>query len=256
MWRKLFLSFRENMRCIAPDHLGMGLSSRPMKGSYGFTLGERTSDLSAFIDSIIPDGKIHLVVHDWGGPIGLGWAAMHPERVSSITMMNTGLRVPLGFVLPPSLALFKKSSFLGWLLAEKFPFFTNGLARKGTLRPLTRDAKDGFLAPYTRAVFRKAISAFVEDIPLKGSHPSAPALQKVDSAFETLCCKPMSLIWGLRDFVFGPLFLQDFKKRAPHAKVLPLPRSGHYLLEDEPQKIVLALRHFLELCSSGSIKTR
>jgi haloalkane dehalogenase len=67
----------------------------------------------------------------------------------------------------------------------------------------------------------------------------------VDRDFDGLKNAPTLLVWGLRDFVFTPAFLADFRARRPEAQVLALPRAGHLLLEDEPEKIAAAVRQFL-----------
>jgi cis-3-alkyl-4-acyloxetan-2-one decarboxylase len=69
-------------RVIAPDHIGMGLSDTPSLQDYPHTLARRVDDLAAFVDGLGLDQPVSLVVHDWGGPIGLAWAAEHPDRVA------------------------------------------------------------------------------------------------------------------------------------------------------------------------------
>jgi haloalkane dehalogenase len=241
MWRRL-IDGLEGYRRLAPDHLGMGLSSRPPAPR---RLAERIGDLGAFIDSLGPIGPVHLVVHDWGGPIGLGWAARRPERVASLAIMNTGLRLPPGAKIPWRLAAFKSFRPLGRLLAETFGLFTLGLARTGTFRPLSKAAESGFLAPYRLAAHRGAVADFVEDIPLGPGHPSFEALAEAERGFARLAEKPTLLAWGLGDFVFGPAFLDDFKARAPGAAVLAMGSAGHLLLEDEPERVVAAVRAHL-----------
>ncbi|MDR1607246.1 MAG: alpha/beta fold hydrolase [Deltaproteobacteria bacterium] len=245
MYRSLIKALSPHYRCLVPDHLGMGLSSRPKRGSYGFRLMDRVNDLTAFIDSLNLTEPIHLVAHDWGGPIGLGWAGLNPQRVASITLMNTGLRLPKDYVLPFKLSLFRNTGLFGQILAKRFNLFLWGLFRHGSVRPLPSAVRQGWLAPYRLPEFRQAISRFVEDIPLAPNHPSWSALQNVDKSFEGLSHAPLFLVWGLQDFVFDPAFLADFQARRPKARVLALPRAGHLLLEDEPEQIASALSQFL-----------
>jgi haloalkane dehalogenase len=243
MFRRLIKNLAP-FRRLALDQLGMGLSSRPGQ-DYGFTLSERLSDFDRWIKSLKLTQPAHLICHDWGGPVILGWAAENLDQVASLTIMNTGLKVPVGFDIPWKLALFKRSLFLGKLLATDLNLFTQGVVHFGTQRPLSAQAREGFLAPYLRAVHRESLSGFVADIPLRTSHVTYRTLAQVNDNFELLANVPTLLIWGLRDFVFSQPFLDDFKKRSPKAKVLPLPRAGHYLLEDEPETILKAIGTFI-----------
>jgi haloalkane dehalogenase len=222
--------------------LGLGLSSRPKKKDYSFRLADRVSDLSALINSLNLTEPVHLVAHDWGGPIGLGWAGANPSLVKSITLMNTGLRIPAGYQPPTSLGIFM-TGLWGQFLANRANLFLSGILRYGSVRPIPPGLAEGYLAPYSHSLLRGAIGRFVKDIPLKPSHPSFGALKNADLAFDELV-RPTLFIWGLQDFVFTPAFLEDFMARRPEAQVLALPRSGHLLLEDEPDKISAALEDF------------
>jgi haloalkane dehalogenase len=245
MYRDLIKTLASDYRCLALDHLGMGLSSRPLARTYGFRLTDRINDLSAWIDSLELPGPVHLVAHDWGGPIGLGWAGANPSRLASLTLMNTGLGLPQGYALSPKLGLFRRTGFLGRFLAHRLNLFLNGLTRYGSVRPLPPTVIEGWLAPYRFSFLREAIGRFVEDIPLSPRHPSWGALGSVERSFGGLAEVPTFLVWGLADFVFTPVFLADWRARRPNAQVLALPRAGHLLLEDEPEKIIPAIRQFL-----------
>ncbi|MDR2421855.1 MAG: alpha/beta fold hydrolase [Deltaproteobacteria bacterium] len=245
MYRSLIKALAPDYRCLVLDHLGMGISSRPKGGAYGFRLADRLNDFSDFVASLSLSGPAHVVVHDWGGPIGLGWAGANPARVASLTVMNTGLRAPEGYRWPLELSLFRKTGFLGRALAKRFNAFLWGYLNRGSVRPLPPAVAQGYLAPYSLPVHRRAIGRFVGDVPLAPDHPSHSALMAVDRDFDGLKNAPTLLVWGLRDFVFTPAFLADFRARRPEAQVLALPRAGHLLLEDEPEKIAAAVRQFL-----------
>jgi haloalkane dehalogenase len=241
MWRRLIEGLAGHRR-LAVDHLGMGLSSRPERP---LRLAERVEHLGLWLDSLEIKEKIHLAVHDWGGPIGLGWAARHPERVASLVIMNTGLRRPKGYKLPKRLGLFAAGALFSSLLAVELNLFVQGLIRSGTFRPLTKAAQSGFLAPYALAAHRRAIGGFIRDIPLARRHPSFGARAETDALFGALARLPVLLAWGLGDFVFDRSFLDDFQGRCPQARVLALESAGHWLLEDKPEAVLSALRSHL-----------
>ena len=85
-YRNLVLGLRGKIRCIVPDHLGCGLSDKPQ--DFNYTLGEHIRNLRALFDSL-KLRKIHLIVHDWGGPIGLGAALAKPEQLGGVVILNT-----------------------------------------------------------------------------------------------------------------------------------------------------------------------
>jgi haloalkane dehalogenase len=245
MYRALIKNLSSGYRCLVPDHIGMGLSSRPKNRQYGFRFSNRLNDLGALMDSLELTEPVHVIVHDWGGPIGLGWAGFHAAQVASVTIMNTGLRLPPNYTLPGKLRLFRSAGLAGQYLAGRLNLFIRGLLRFGSVRPLTPAAAGGWTAPYRLSLHRRAIGRFIRDIPLKPSDPSFGTLQNVDRAFDSLKEVPVFLVWGMQDFVFTEAFLADFKARRPDAPVLALPRAGHLLLEDEPDLIAGSIRRFL-----------
>ena len=245
-YRRLITGLAQDFRCLALDHLGLGFSDRPAASQYGFRLGDRVADLGGWLDSLDLKEPVHLVVHDWGGPIGLGWAGAAPERVASLTLMNTALRRPPGYRPPWRLGLFRLTAPLGDLLARRLNWFARGTAFFGSMRPLSPEAKRGFLAPYGSPEDRLALARFIEDIPLAPGHPSFELLSRLDQRFgEALSQKPLALVWGLRDFVFDRRIFLDWRERLPQAETLVLPEAGHYLLEDEPERILKFMRAFL-----------
>jgi haloalkane dehalogenase len=244
MYRELIKNLT-GYRRLALDQMGMGLSSRPGP-DYGYTLAERIADFGLWIDSLSLTEPIHLIVHDWGGPVGLGWAGANPDRVATLTIMNTGLKIPKGYNLPWKLALFKRSLFLGRFFATDLNLFVHGVIRYGTQRPMSPAVRDGYLAPYRKAAHRRALSGFVFDIPLRNTHPSHAKLAEVYENFSRLSNKPTLYAWGLKDFVFSNGFLDDFTRDRPLADVLALPLAGHCLLEDEPEAILRSVSGLLE----------
>lgn len=75
-------------RCIAPDHIGFGLSDKPFEWDYMPT--SQAENFERFMESLDLDG-ITLIVNDWGGPIGLSYAINHPEKIKRLIILNTWL---------------------------------------------------------------------------------------------------------------------------------------------------------------------
>jgi cis-3-alkyl-4-acyloxetan-2-one decarboxylase len=88
-FRRPVTALREHYRVIVPDHIGCGLSDKPGADQYDFRLQSRVADLGALLDHLQPEGPVTLIVHDWGGMIGLAWALDHLDRVGRLVLMNT-----------------------------------------------------------------------------------------------------------------------------------------------------------------------
>ncbi|MGL4207952.1 MAG: alpha/beta fold hydrolase [Candidatus Adiutrix sp.] len=245
-YRHLINKLSSNFRCLVPDHIGMGFSSRPTADDYGFKLSHRIFDLSHLLNSLKLEEPAHLVVHDWGGPIGLGWAGDHPDKVASLTIFNTATRVPTNYRLPARLGVFKYIEPLGDFMAVRHNLFVKGIELFGGVNPLSEAAYEGYRAPYTTPCDRLAIGRFVADIPMSPTHPSLETLATVDKQMQTkLKDKPMTIVWGLRDFVFNREVFFDWKNRFPQTETLVLPEAGHFLLEDLPDVVAARVHHFI-----------
>jgi haloalkane dehalogenase len=124
MFRKLILNFRGGFRCIAPDHMGMGLSSRTEET---LTLKDRIEDLENLLEKLQIKEKINLIGHDWGGTIALGYAVRQPQKVKTLILMNTGLKLPESVKIPLRLKLFQFNPVFTNILAVSLGLFTKGL---------------------------------------------------------------------------------------------------------------------------------
>ncbi len=85
-WRHLISALAPAWRCIAPDHLGFGLSDRPR--GFPYTPQAHAANLARFVDALGLDGMT-LVVHDYGGPIGLPLCLEQPQRVTHLVIINS-----------------------------------------------------------------------------------------------------------------------------------------------------------------------
>jgi haloalkane dehalogenase len=110
---------------------------------------------------------------------------------------------------------------------------------------MTPAVRAGLLAPYDSWRNRVAIDRFVNDIPLRPSHPSYATLEKIEAGLTQFRASPVCLIWGMRDWCFGPQFLERFREFFPAAEVHRLADAGHYVVEDAHERIVPLVSDFL-----------
>jgi haloalkane dehalogenase len=246
-FRDLIKGLSPNYRCIAPDHIGCGLSARPKASEYGFRLGNRIADLIAFIEALGLQEQITLVVHDWGGMIGLAFAVRYPERIARLVILNTAAFLkPRHKPLPWTLKLVRNLHLLAAPAVLGLNLFARGAAWTASAKGLRPEVRAGLLAPYNTWRNRLATLKFVQDIPLSSVDPSYAIAAQVDAGLEFLARKPMLICWGERDFVFDRDYLAEWRRRFPPGEVHRFPRAGHYLLEDVPDRILELVAEFLK----------
>ncbi|WP_205596613.1 alpha/beta fold hydrolase [Wenzhouxiangella sp. XN201] len=244
-YRNVITALKDDYRCLAVDHVGMGLSDRPHESAYEYTMASRVADLGHWLDEVEPEREIDLVVHDWGGAIAMAWAVQHPERVRRIVLLNTwAFTIPEDEPLPFALKFARTG--LGGFLINRFNAFSGLATRLATARKLAPEVARGLIAPYRGKPCRRlATLRFVQDIPLKPSDPAWPVLAETEKHLSRLADKPIHFFWGGKDFVFDDRVLDLWRKIWPEAEIDYLDDAGHYVLEDAPERVVAGIQRFL-----------
>jgi pimeloyl-ACP methyl ester carboxylesterase len=241
-WRRLIRELRGEYRCVAVDHIGCGLSDKPQ--DYDYTLARHIENLSRLIEQL-DLRNVTLIAHDWGGCIGMGAAGRLPERFSRFVLMNTAAfrstRIPWRIAVC-------RVPVLGAIGVRGFNLFARAALWMAVSdrSHLSAAARRGLLAPYDSWGHRIAIHRFVQDIPLKPSHPSYETLRQVEESLSQFRASPMLLVWGMQDWCFTPEFLQEWEQRFPTAEVHRLAGASHYVFEDAPDEVPARIRGFLQ----------
>ncbi len=243
-WRSLLNGLSDAFRLVAPDQIGCGLSEKPPRSRYPYTLRRRINDLCRLIEHL-DLRSITLVAHDWGGAVGMGAAVEMPERFERFVLMNTA-------AFPASRCPWRirvcRAPLLGPLAVQGLNLFARAALAMATARRagLPPEVRDGLLAPYDSWGHRAAIYHFVRDIPLSPRHESYAALARIASRLGQFEDRPFCFFWGMRDWCFTPWFLDQWLARFPRAEVHRFDDAGHYVLEDASERILPALRVFLQ----------
>jgi haloalkane dehalogenase len=238
LWREPIAALSaKGRRCVAFDHMGFGRSDKPPQLSR-YTLQAHIDNALALIDELDLNDVV-LVAHDWGGPIGLGALLERPGGLRGLVLSNTWAWELPSFV-PPFVREFRTEG-LGEILALGGNLFVEsipgGMAKRDT-DPVMMDA---YRAPFPDYWSRIGALAFQRDIPLTERDRSAPLMGRIHERLQGLDV-PVTLVWGMRDRVFQPVFLEQWRELFPDANVVELDDAAHFVPEDRPDAILEALQ--------------
>ncbi len=245
-YRDLVKDLRPNYRVIVPDHIGCGLSDKPDDSRYSYTLQQRVDDLDELLSHLKIGAKVTLVVHDWGGMIGMAWASRYPEKIARLVILNTAaFHLPVTKKLPLGLKICRDTA-IGEFLVQRLNIFARGAAWVGCKRhPLSMELQNLYCSPYDSHQNRIATLRFVQDIPLKPEDPGYDLISQVEAGLPRFNAIPMCICWGEKDFVFDRKFLSEWRRHFPQAEVHSFADCGHYILEDAKDDVIPIISQFL-----------
>jgi haloalkane dehalogenase len=233
VYRKVIVRLRERFRCIAMDLPGFGLSDRP--GGYGYTPAEHAATLARLVEHLDLKDMV-VMAQDWGGPIGMSVASGAPARVGGLVFMNTWYWPLDGFgekllahigASPPVAALIRHSNV-----------FVDVLIPRLVSTGLTPEELAHYRGVQPNAAARIGVVELARQVRV-----AAPWLRDLaERAPRSLCQKPMLLVWGMRDPLFGKSrILARWKRDFPGADLITLPGANHFIQEDGAAEIADAV---------------
>lgn len=235
-WRTLIAGLRGSYRCIALDYPGFGLSDAA--ADFDFSANSQSRVVEAFVDHL-GLRELTLVMHDWGGPIGLDFAGRRPELVRGIVLGNTW-----AWPTDPSTPRGWFSRIVGGPLGEflqvNFNTFATLALDGGVIGPLSAEAADLYIRPF-RAHDRRGIAAFYPGHILDAS----PQLAEVEARLDRLADRPALLFWGLRDPGFPRADLERFERHFPDHRTVEFADADHFFFEDTAPILVEEIDAFM-----------
>jgi haloalkane dehalogenase len=237
LYRKIIVALGPEVRCVAPDYPGFGLSVHP--DGYRYTPAEHAKVVLELVESLDLTDMV-VMGQDWGGPIGMDVASRSPERVKGLVMGNTWFW-PLEDRITKAFSRAMGSPPLQWLITNR-NFFVTGLMK----RSLRVKLSDMEFAHYTDVVptpeSREGIAVFPKEI--LGSRPWLTELEQ--RVAQTLRGKPASFVFGKKDpALASDATIARWREEFPDAECVELPDAGHYIQEDDPDACVAAIREVL-----------
>lgn len=233
LWRKVMPTLAAEQWVIAPDLPGFGDSDKPTEAAFDFNFWVQFID--QFLDAIKAD-RVNLVVHDLGGPIGLCWAVNRPEKVAKLVLLNTIVYAKLNW----SAKLFVSMTFLPiisrWMTKPKT---VAKIVQLGMQSRLSAEDRSHYAAPFYQEAARRTLLLSVRRLKPKDA-------AEIDKKLTRLTM-PVACIYGENDRLLLDVAdtMAKVKRDLPQAEVSSLANCGHFLQEDEPEKLASAMATFL-----------
>ncbi len=238
-WRHLIAGLSGTHRCIAPDHLGFGLSERPRR--FAYTPEAHAEAFGSFVARLDPP-PFTLVVHDYGGPIALPLCLSHPDRVARLVIVNTWMWTFAG-----DREMARNARLAGGMLGRLLYRYLNLSLRVlmpfafGDRKKLTPEIHRQYLDRFPDRWSRGAVL-----------WPLAHALLGSSAHYDALWRKrqglrgrPALIVWGMKDAAFAPRLLERWREALPDAQLVEIGNAGHWPQEEAPDEVLRSLRAFL-----------
>jgi haloalkane dehalogenase len=228
LWRKVIPPVRDaGYRCIAPDYAGFGRSDKPT--DVGWYTYDRHAELMASLLEDLDLRDATVVVHDWGGPIGLRLAAEHPDRIARMVVMETGLFTG---EQPMSDAWWAFHDFVD--RTEDLPI--GMLVRRACARGMDEDVAAAYEAPFPTPESKAGAKAFPLILATSPDMPGAAEGKRAQQALQA-DKRPMLVLWADSDpvlpFKVGEAFAELMGVDPP----TKIGNASHFLQEDAGEEV-------------------
>jgi haloalkane dehalogenase len=215
-------------RVVAPDYFGFGRSDKPVERDW-YTYDRHYTSIERLVDEL-DLRALTVVVHDWGGPIGLRLAVEHTERVARLVVTNTGIFAGR----PPSEEWLRFRAFVRRVGTELRP---GQLVQITCVTELSDEVVAGYDAPHPVPESKTGLVMFPELVPTESDHPSAATMLAVREALKNWD-RPTLVVFSDSDPIFSPRVGERFAELIPGAEPAEtLEGAGHFLQEDRGEEL-------------------
>jgi len=237
LYRRLIPALAREQRVVAMDHLGFGRSGKPAVADYRPMAHARR--LEEMIDRLGLEDVV-LVVHDFGGPIGLSHAIERPGNVRGLVLFNTWMWSLAGTPAERISRLF--SGVIGRFLYTRLNFSPRVILKAafGDRRKLTKEAHRRYMDAFPTPAER--IAPWILARELIGSTEWYDGLWQ---RRERIVDKPALVLWGMKDPAFTPAYLERWKQVLTHARFVEFAESGHFVQEEAPDEAAARILEFV-----------
>lgn len=238
MWsfsfRDLIGDLSKDHRVIAFDLPGFGLSGRPI--DFDYSLNGFINLTEQFI-SHLKLKDMTLVLHGWGGTVGMGYAVEHPHQVKALIIMNS---LGNSTYHPPLRLRLCRIPYIGMKLASIFK-----LLQTGRVKRQSKEVRQAYEFPYKDPAAMLAMQRFIYEIPTVPEADSVQRLLEIETGMWIFRSTPALILWATRDWLYPLRLLKSWRHFLPDAQVHKIPRAGRYIQEDAPQQLRVIIRSFI-----------
>lgn len=236
-YRNIIKTMKTTSRCLAIDHIGFGLSDKPEHYDYSTQNHSKTLEKFVLEKQL---GNFTIVVHDFGGPIGLNFAIQHPEKIKNIVILNSWLwssKADPDFI---RLTKILKSPLLPFLYRylNFSPRFI--LPRSFGNHKLSKHLLKQYTQPFANKIQRNGTLAFAKSL-----LNDQDWFEELWSNRQTISNKPTLFIWGMKDSTIKPHYLDKFVCGFPNSKITKIEMAGHFPQEEQPEMVAKAIQDFV-----------
>lgn len=252
VWRNIIPHVSDMLRCVAPDLIGMGESGKP-NISYRFV--DHVRYLEQFITSVIPEGKIILVMHDWGSALGFNWARNHESRLAGLVFQEFVRPFPTWNDMVADGDI--KKFFLAFrhpeqgrdLIVEKNAFIENALPAD-VMRPLSNVELDHYRKPFLSKSSREPLVRWPNEIPIEGKPDDVYSIAETYHAWLLDNELPKLLFWGIPGRIVSEEQAAWYIANLKNVTGVCVGSALHFLEEDHPRKMGIELANWLRALTS------
>lgn len=239
------------LRCVAPNQRGYAGSSAPAEVS-AYRAKHLVADIAALLDVVAGPGQAIdlLVAHDWGGGVAWNFAALLPQRVKQLVIINSPHPGAMLRELRRSPAQRDASQYMTMLVQ---PDAAQRLAAAdfamlfGKLDGLGGGAKPAWLTPAVRAQYRDVWSRGLDGAlnwyrasplrpPAGADDPALAAVVLPDSVVNVRV--PTTVLWGLADRALCPGLIEDLDGWVPGVRIHTRPDASHWIVHEQPDWVI------------------
>lgn len=223
-------------RAVAPDLIGFGHSDKPADIGW-YSYDRHVASIENLVEALGLSGMT-LVVHDWGGPIGLRFAVEHEDLVDRLVILDTGI----GGGRAPSDTWLRFREVVRTMGPAIDPV---RLIESGTVNGLDDEARAAYAEPFPTSESKAGMLAFPDLVPAEPDHPNTEPMNRVRDALRSWT-KPTLVVWGAEDAALPPALAHGFTELIPGAgEPVVVDGAGHFLQEDRPDEVAAAIVRFL-----------